>query len=69
MLLEPAAAGEILRQLDNPEIQTQAAEDPGVIIEKPGKIAPHTIEPADELPPITVAPETPVDPLPEPDPK
>lgn len=69
MLLEPAAAGEILRQIDNPEIQTQAAEDPGVIIEKPGKIAPNTITPTNELPPNPVEPETPIDPFVEPDPK
>lgn len=69
LLLTPILSSTITQQLDNPEIQTQAAEDPGIIIETPEEPAPITPSPAAELPPNTVEPETPVDPLPEPDPR
>ncbi len=59
MLLEPDASGVLLEQLDYPTTQTQVTEYPGTGI---------TTEP-NELPPNTIEPETPVDPLPEPDPK
>lgn len=60
MLNEPEAASKLLSQLDNPATQMQSAEDLGTG---------DTTAPTDDLPPNPVQPETPVDPLPEPDPK
>ncbi|OYV07577.1 MAG: hypothetical protein CFE26_00280 [Verrucomicrobiales bacterium VVV1] len=48
----------LLEKLDHPSSTPTIAEEPGSVIEK-----------GNELPPNTVQPETPVDPLPEPDPK
>ena len=58
MLLDQDTAAELLSQLDNPTTLQPYTQDPGIITEPPT-----------ELPPNTVEPETPVDPVPEPDSK
>lgn len=62
MLIEREVASKLLSQLDNPNpaTQLQSAEDLGTS---------DTTAPSNELPPSPIELETPVDPLPEPDPK
>lgn len=69
LILDASLASDLLERLDNPTLQTLPFNDPGIIVEKREEPAPKIAAPADELPPITIEPETPVDPLPEPDPK
>lgn len=69
MLLEPHSALSLINQLDHPIVQQAPAEDPGIMVESPDEPAPKSTSPTDHLPPKAVEPETPVDPVPEPDPK
>ena len=62
LLLDRDLATDLLQRLDGPTRQQSPTEDPE-------KSEPIITEPTDDLPPNTVEPETPIDPLPEPDPK
>jgi hypothetical protein len=71
LLTNRGLAVNLVAQLDESVTASQPHilnnETPGIIIEKPEE--PNAITPTDELPPNLVEPETPVDPVPEPDPK
>jgi len=69
LLLTPILSDTITQQLDHPPSQALPVEDSGIIVEKAGEPAPIPSSPANDLPPNNVEPETPVDPLPEPDSK
>lgn len=69
LLLDPGLVDDLLQRLDSPTTQQTSTSDPGIILEKPEALPTITNTPTDEPPPNTPEPETPVDPLPEPDPK
>lgn len=69
LILDASLASDLLERLDHPTLQTLPIKDPGIVIEKPEEPVSSPTSPTAELPPNTVEPETPVDPLPEPDPK
>jgi hypothetical protein len=71
LLLNSDIADILLREPEEAPILTnpEPVANPGIITDKSEEPTPNTFEPAAELPPNPTEPETPVDPVPEPDPK
>jgi hypothetical protein len=69
LILDASLAVDLLERLDSPTAKEAPIEAPSIILERPEEPAPNSTSADDDLPPNPVQPETPVDPLPEPDPK